>query len=97
METSINFALLLCSLSRVAIATIKLDQEHLSMYPYCGKLFGHAKHDGESRVVNSKDSEIQYPWVVLVMQEHMGVFEENGNTEEKMIIATCGGTVIGDK
>ena len=74
-----------------------MDQEHQSMYPYCGKLFGHAKHDGESRVVNSKDSEIQYPWVVLVMQEHMGVFEENGNTEEKMIIATCGGTVIGDK
>ena len=97
MKTNINYALVLCYVSRVAIATIKLDQDHLSMYPYCGKLFGHAKQDGQSRVVNSKDSEIQYPWVVLVMQEHMGVFEENGNTEEKMIIATCGGTVIGDK
>ena len=97
METSINFALFVCSVSWVAISTIKLDQDHLSMYPYCGKLFGHEKHDGESRVVNSKDSEIQYPWVVLVMQEHMGVFEKNGNTKEKMIITTCSGTVIGDK
>ena len=70
-------------LLRPIFAEVKLDDQHLELYPYCGKLFGHAKHDGTSRVVNSKDSEIQYPWVVLVMQEHMGVFEKKWDYRRK--------------
>ena len=40
MERIINFALLVCYISRLVIATIELDQKHQSMYPYCGKLYG---------------------------------------------------------
>ena len=97
MKSMINYALLFCYISCLAIATIELDQKHLSMYPYCGKLFGYEWHDATSRVVNSKNSETQYPWVVFVMRNYKVVSDKNGNTEETMEEKICGGTVIGDK
>ena len=93
----INYALLFCYISCLAIATIELDQKHLSMYPYCGKLFGYEWHDATSRVVNSRDSETQYPWVVLVMRSYKAVYEKNGKVEELIEDKYCSGTVIGDK
>ena len=67
------------------------------MYPYCGKLFGYEWHDATSRVVNSRDSETQYPWVVLVMRSYKAVYEKNGKVEELIEDKYCSGTVIGDK
>ena len=97
MKSMINYALLFCYISCLAIATIELDQKHLSMYPYCGKLFGYEWHDATSRVVNSRDSETQYPWVVLVMRSYKAVYEKNGKVEELIEDKYCSGTVIGDK
>ena len=80
------------------------------MYPYCGKLFGYEWHDATSRIVNSVESEKQYPWVVLVERFHMMVdssedtdseesydSDEDGNTEEYGEEQFCSGTVIGEK
>ena len=97
MEMIVGFPLVVFSLSSMTSARIELDQEHQSMYPYCGKLFGYEWHDAKSRVVNSKDSEIQYPWVVFVVTESVVVFDKNGNTEERVEDGICGGTVIGNK
>ena len=47
-------------------STIDVDPEHLKQYPYCGKLFGYEWHDARSRTLNSRESQIQYPWVVYV-------------------------------
>ena len=103
-------ALLIYVISQLANATIELDHEHLSMYPYCGKLFGYEWNDATSRIVNSIKSEIQYPWVVLVERFYMMVestedtdseesdnSDENGNTEEYGEEQFCSGTVIGEK
>ena len=86
----INYALLFCYISCLAIATIELDQKHLSMYPYCGKLFGYEWHDATSRVVNSKNSETQYPWVVLVERTKLNIFI-------RYTVQSCGGTVITER
>ena len=104
------FSLLINVISQLASGTIELDREHLSMYPYCGKLFGYEWHDATSRIVNSIKSEIQYPWVVLVERFYMMVestedtdseeydnSDENGNTEEYGEEQFCSGTVIGEK
>ena len=104
------FDLLIYAVSQLAAATIELDHEHLSMYPYCGKLFGYEWHDATSRIVNSKESEIQYPWVVLVERFYMMVesaedsdseesdnSDADGNTEEYPEDQFCSGTVIGEK
>ena len=97
MKAIVGCALLFSSLSFMTSASIELDQEHQSIYPYCGKLFGYEWHDAKSRVVNSKDSETQYPWVVFVMRNYNVVSDKNGITEETMEEKICGGTVIGDK
>ena len=97
MVTIFGFLLVVFSLSRMTSARIELDQEHQSMYPYCGKLFGYEWHNATSRVVNSKDSETQYPWVVFVVTESVVVFDKKGNTEESVEDSLCGGTVIGNK
>ena len=97
MVTIFGFLLVVFSLSRMTSPRIELDQEHQSMYPYCGKLFGYEWHDATSRVVNSKDSEIQYPWVVFVVTESVVVFDKNGNIEESVEDNICSGTVIGNK
>ena len=97
MSISVKFSLVICFISHLAISTIEIDLEHQSLYPYCGKLFGYEWHDATSRVVNSKDSEIQYPWVVFVVTESVVVFDKNGNKEELIEDGICGGTVIGNK
>ena len=97
MKTIIKFTFLVCYISRLVIATIELDQKHQSMYPYCGKLFGYEWHDATSRVINSRDSETQYPWVVLVMRSYKALYEKNGKVDELIEDKYCSGTVIGDK
>ena len=75
-------------------ADIEFDKEHLEMYPFCGKLFGYEWHDATSRVVNSKESETQYPWVVFLKHS----FLTKGDGSRIFIITkSCSGTVIGEK
>ena len=95
MKTIIKFTFLVCYISRLVIATIELDQKHQSMYPYCGKLFGYEWHDASSRVVNSRESDIQYPWVVLLRRFSKIISKTNKKGDPT--IAFCGGTVITDK
>ena len=76
-------------------AEVKLDKEHLEMYPFCGKLFGYEWHDATSRVVNSEESEIQYPWVVYLKHSILVKDVISGNT--RLISKKCSGTVIGER
>ena len=75
-------------------ADVELDREHLDIYPFCGKLFGYEWHDATSRVVNSKESDTQYPWVVFLKHS----FLTKGDGSRIFIITkSCSGTVIGEK
>ena len=71
------------------------------MYPYCGKLFGYEWHDASSRVVNSRESEIQYPWVVLMTRSYRGMSYVGNKPyrriKERSMEDACSGTVIADK
>ena len=70
----------------------QIDKEHLTMYPYCGRLFGYDEKHAKSRVVNSEDSleHELYPWVVLVLRIHK-------NKQNKDDTKFCSGTVIAYK
>ena len=70
-------------------AEVGLDKEHLDMYPFCGKLFGYEWHDATSRVVNSKESEIQYPWVVYL--KHSILVKDIISDETRLITKKCSG------
>ena len=96
-----SFILSLHYIIPLAFCNVNLDQEHLSMYPYCGKLFGYEWHDASSRVVNSRESEIQYPWVVLMTRSYKGMSYVGNKPyrriKERSMEAACSGTVIADK
>ena len=68
----------------------KIDAEHLKIYPYCGKMFGHDQKATSSRVVNSKESQKQYPWVVYVSRKRKNKMDQDD-------IGVCSGTVIAYK
>ena len=71
-------------------AAVEIDKEHLDIYPFCGKLFGYERHDASSRIVNSKESEIQYPWVVYLQHSFL-------TTDAHQVLKVCSGTVIGER
>ena len=79
---------------RLIFGKVKLDEEHLELYPFCGKLFGYQWHDAKSRIVNSIESETQYPWVVLI-RSYWKV--KTRRDEVLPTTGNCGGTVIGWK
>ena len=88
------FAIMFNSLSLPMIfAKVEIDEEHLELYPYCGKLFGHKKPITKSRIVNSRESEIQYPWVVFLKSSWKVI------TRHRFLPVTgiCSGTAIGVK
>ena len=70
----------------------QIDKEHLTMYPYCGRLFGYDEKHAKSRVVNSEDSLEHglYPWVVFVSRTRK-------NKQNRDDIKVCSGTVIAYK
>ena len=74
-------------------AEVELDKQHLEIYPFCGKLFGYEWQGAKSRIVNSKESEIQYPWVVLLKKSFLTKGVKNRIIANKY----CSGTVIGEK
>ena len=78
-------------------STIDVDPEHLKQYPYCGKLFGYKWHDARSRTVNSRESQIQYPWVVYVKTIYRVEFTDGSGRTGGMRYSTCSGTIISNK
>ena len=84
-------------LLRQIFAEVKLDDEHLELYPYCGKLFGYQSlvdNDAKSRVVNSIESKTQYPWVVF-HKSFWKLATRHGILPAKNRL--CSGTVIGER
>ena len=77
-------------ISKELHANGSIDEEHLKMYPYCGKLFGYESKGGSSRITNSRDSQRQYPWVVLVERTKLNIFI-------RCTVQSCGGTVITER
>ena len=76
-------------------AEVELDKEHLELYPFCGKLFGYEWHDATSRVVNSEESEQNYPWVVYLKHSFLAKDISSDNTRK--LSKKCSGTVIGER
>ena len=79
---------------KIVFSNDQVDEEHLNLYPYCGRLFGYRSQGGKakSRVVNSEDSNEHelYPWVVYLEQRYL----HKGN---KHVFSYCSGTVIAYK
>ena len=90
-----HFRLVMIYIIHRISAEVGLDKEHLGMYPFCGKLFGYEWHDATSRVVNSKESEIQYPWVVYL--KHTFLVKDIISDNMRLIAKKCSGTVIGER
>ena len=90
------FSLVVCYIFLPVFSKVDLDRDHLSAYPYCGKMFGYGRPDATSRVVNSKDSKIQYPWVVSAFTKSLHVDKRD---KKKTFWQTndCVGTVITDR
>ena len=55
---------------RPIISKIKVDDEHLELYPFCGKLFGHQWHDARSRIVNSIEGK-RFKNCLNVLKQHL--------------------------
>ena len=70
-----------------AIANTEIDQRHLKLYPFCGRFPNSDDVFASSRVVNSRDSDKTYPWVV-------GITRRNINKNMQMEMSTCSGSVI---
>ena len=56
-----------------------IDKEHLKRFPNCGKM----PQMSSSRIINSKEAKVHYPWVVQVRRYW------KGNK-----IKACGGSII---
>ena len=95
MKISVHFAIVAYYMLLPVFSKVELDEEHLEIYPYCGKLFGYEWSDATGRVVNSFESDIQYPWVVFM--EHKFMILEDNDGPERLFSGSCSGTVIGDK
>ena len=86
--------------SYLSVSKLEFDKEHFEAYPYCGRLFGYEWHDARSRVVNSKESDIQYPWVVLVKNTYVYVYSKWGQGpmyDPVLAENYCTGTIVGNK
>ena len=95
MKISNDFRFVMMYMIHGISADVELDKEHLELYPFCGKLFGYEWHDATSRVVNSKESEIQYPWVVYL--RHSILVKDISSDNTRKIKKMCSGTVIGER
>ena len=90
------FSLVAYHLLLPVFAKVNLDKDHLSEYPYCGKMFGYGLSDASSRMVNSKDSVLQYPWVVFVLGYVLYV-DKKDKKNPFWQNTICAGTVITDR
>ena len=63
-----------------------IDEFHLKLFPNCGHLPNTPTSPPKiaaSRIINSKEAIVHYPWVVMVLQYYKG-----------KKIGRCGGTII---
>ena len=74
-------------LTRSSIANTEIDQDHLKLYPYCGRMSKDDPEPSSSRIVNSRDSRREYPWVVFVKRMNIRKNKNKGNSY-------CSGSVI---
>ena len=58
-----------------------IDESHRKLFPNCGRL--PTSKIAASRIINSKEANVHYPWVVQVFWYYKG---------EK--VGSCGGTII---
>ena len=79
-----------CCISSSTQSNGKIDKKHLELYPYCGKMFWYNHEATTSRVVNSRESPKQYPWVVHVRRTRRNTMNQDEDKE-------CLGTVIAYK
>ena len=56
-----------------------IDEEHQKLYPDCGIM----PTISASRIINSQEAKVHYPWIVHVIRYLKGTFTEQ-----------CGGTII---
>ena len=56
-----------------------IDEEHMKIYPNCGIM----PTISGSRIINSQEAKVHYPWIVLVIRYWKGTYT-----------AHCGGTII---
>ena len=56
-----------------------IDEEHMKIYPDCGIM----PTISASRIINSQEAKVHYPWIVLVIRYWKGT-----------LAAPCGGTII---
>ena len=56
-----------------------IDKFHGKLFPECG----HLPKIATSRIVNGKEANVHYPWVVMVLRYYKG-----------MNIGLCGGSII---
>ena len=62
-----------------------INEWHKKLFPNCGRL-PDAKPSSKiatSRIINGKEANVHYPWVVLVLRYYKG-----------KILGSCGGTII---
>ena len=76
-------------LDRAGSSNDILDKEHLKLYPYCGRIFGHESSYSKSRIVNSGDDTENelFPWVVYISHKCRNILND-------FDFGTCSGTVI---
>ena len=94
LNASIIYFMAILYIPKNVFSNDQVDEEHLSLYPYCGRLFGYGSNGAKakSRVVNSEDSDEHelYPWVVYVEQKYL-------HKNNKHVFSYCSGTVIAYK
>ena len=94
LNASIIYFMAILYITKNVFSNDQVDEEHLSLYPYCGRLFGYGSNGAKakSRVVNSEDSDEHelYPWVVYVEQKYL-------HKNNKHVFSYCSGTVIAYK
>ena len=75
-------------ISQSNMANTEIDQDHLTLYPYCGRLSGEDPMAASSRITNSRDSRREYPWVVYVKRMNVR------KAKKKLGKLICSGSVI---
>ena len=61
-----------------------IDESHEKLFPYCGRL----PKIPASRIMNGKEANVHYPWVVMVLRYY------KGRKVGGKVGGTCGGTII---
>ena len=70
-----------------------IDEEHLKLYPYCGKMTTKNPSGATTRVANSEASKESYRWAVRVTKKTL----QNTKPIASMFESLCSGTIITER